>query len=435
MKIAYIVPGTGGAFYCENCVRDPSLLKALKEKGHDVVVVPMYLPLTAGEAPARSDTPVFFGAISTYLRQKYPVLRILPGAFLRAFDSPALLNWAAGKAGSVRASGLEEMTLSILLAEQGPHAAELDRLITWLAEQEKPDIVHLSNALLVGLARRFKEKLHVPVVCTLQDEDSWLDAMQEPLKQRVWETLAERARDVDEFISVSQYYSRVMVERMHLPPERVNVVYIGVDPDIFHPAQLLFRPPVIGFVSRISESMGLGVLIEAFVRLKTDSRLAKLRLRITGGHTDDDERFIAGVQRRLRDLHMQDDVDFILDFDTKTRLDFLQTLSVFTLPMPAAPAFGLPVLEAIASGVPVVQPDVGAFRELIEITEGGVLYDHGDMDQYTNALESLLLDPERARMTGRHGRDRAMRIFNMNRMATGTIGVYEQAQSRRTATK
>jgi glycosyltransferase involved in cell wall biosynthesis len=435
MKIAYIVPGTGGTFYCENCARDPSLLKALKEQGHDVVVVPMYLPLTAGEAPARDDTPVFFGAISTYLRQKYPVLRILPGALLRAFDSPALLNWAASKAGSVRASGLEEMTLSMLLAERGPHADELDRLVAWLAEQEKPDIVHLSNSLLVGLARRFKEKLHVPVVCTLQDEDSWLDTMQEPLKQRIWETLAERARDVDEFISVSQYYSRIMVERLHLPPERVNVVYIGIETDIFHPAQLLFRPPVIGFVSRMSESMGLGVLIEAFVRLKADSRLANLRLRITGGHTADDARFIAGVQTRLHDLHMQDDVDFIIDFDTKTRLDFLQTLSVFTLPMPAAPAFGLPVLEAIASGVPVVQPDIGAFRELIEITEGGVLYDHGDMDQYTDALEALLLDPERARSTGRHGRDRALQVFSINRMATGTIGVYEQAKSRMMATK
>ena len=132
---------------------------------------------------------------------------------------------------------------------------------------------------------------------------------------------------------------------------------------------------------------------------------------------------------------MQDDVDFIIDFDTKTRLDFLQTLSVFTLPMPAAPAFGLPVLEAIASGVPVVQPDIGAFRELIEITEGGVLYDHGDMDQYTDALEALLLDPERARSTGRHGRDRALQVFSINRMATGTIGVYEQAKSRMMATK
>jgi glycosyltransferase involved in cell wall biosynthesis len=435
MKIAYIVPGTGGTFYCENCVRDPSLLKALKEKGHDVVVVPMYLPLAASETPTRGDTPVFFGAVSTYLRQQYPLLRILPAALLRTFDSPALLNWAAKKAGSVRASGLEEMTLSMLLAEQGPHAAELDRLIAWLAEQEKPDIVHLSNSLLVGLARRFKEKLHVPIVCTLQDEDSWLDAMREPLKQRIWDTLAERARDVDQFISVSRYYADVMIQRMHLQPERVNVVHIGIEPDIFHPAQLLFRPPVIGFVSRMSESMGLGVLIEAFVRLKTDARLARLRLRITGGHTGDDSRFIAGIQRRLRELHLQDDVDFILDFDTKTRLDFLQTLSVFTLPAPTASAFGLPVLEAIASGVPVVQPDVGAFRELIEITEGGVLYDHGDMDQYTDALKALLHDPERARMIGRHGRDRALRVFSVNRMATGTIGVYEQAGNRMAATK
>jgi len=46
-------------------------------------------------------------------------------------------------------------TLAMLRGEQGPHADEIDRLVQWLADSEKPDIVHLSNALLIGMARRF----------------------------------------------------------------------------------------------------------------------------------------------------------------------------------------------------------------------------------------------------------------------------------------
>ena len=45
MKIVHIIPGTGGAFYCGNCLRDSHLVKALRTIGHDVIKVPMYLPL------------------------------------------------------------------------------------------------------------------------------------------------------------------------------------------------------------------------------------------------------------------------------------------------------------------------------------------------------------------------------------------------------
>ena len=45
MKIVHIIPGSGGTFYCQNCMRDNELIKALKDNGHDVHMVPMYLPL------------------------------------------------------------------------------------------------------------------------------------------------------------------------------------------------------------------------------------------------------------------------------------------------------------------------------------------------------------------------------------------------------
>ena len=72
------------------------------------------------------------------------------------------------------------MTLSMLRGEAGNQARELDELIDWLRKAEPhTDVVCLSNALLLGQARRLKSELRSPVVCTLQGEDYFLDALPE----------------------------------------------------------------------------------------------------------------------------------------------------------------------------------------------------------------------------------------------------------------
>ena len=45
MKVVYIIPGAGDSFYCGNCFRDNLQASALKKMGHDVIIMPLYLPL------------------------------------------------------------------------------------------------------------------------------------------------------------------------------------------------------------------------------------------------------------------------------------------------------------------------------------------------------------------------------------------------------
>ena len=68
LKIIHIIPGSGGSFYCGNCLRDSKYFDAFRKMGHDVVKIPMYLPLFSDEHDI-SDVPVFYGAISIYLKQ------------------------------------------------------------------------------------------------------------------------------------------------------------------------------------------------------------------------------------------------------------------------------------------------------------------------------------------------------------------------------
>ena len=65
-----------------------------------------------------------------------------------------MLKLASKFAGSTRAKGLEEMTVSMLLGEEGQQKDELQRMVDWIVENCNPDVIHLSNALLLGLAQQ-----------------------------------------------------------------------------------------------------------------------------------------------------------------------------------------------------------------------------------------------------------------------------------------
>ena len=61
--------------------------------------------------------------------------------------------------------------------EDGPLKNEVEQLIDWLQAEVRPDIVHLSNVMLAGLARPLRERLGVPVIATLSGEDSFLEKL------------------------------------------------------------------------------------------------------------------------------------------------------------------------------------------------------------------------------------------------------------------
>lgn len=425
MKIVQIVPGPGGEFYCENCLRDTSLVRTLRRQGHDVLMVPMYLPLLADESDPTAGTPVFYGAINTYLKQAMPIMRKAPRWVERMLDSPQLLEWAASKAGSTRASGLEDLTISMLKGQEGNHARELDRLVEWLKAYSKPDVIHLSNSLLLGLASELRKQMRVPVICSLQDEAGWIDAMDPARVGEVWKTMADKAQDADSFIAVSRYYADAMTERLKIPRDRMNVVYLGIDLEGYEQAPLTFRPPTIGYISRLAESLGLGFLVEAFTMIKSNPDLKHIRMRATGGHTKDDEPFLDMMQDRLRKAHIERDVDFVPEFDRRARQRFVQTLSVMCVPSPQPSAFGMHMLEAMACGVPVVQPDLGAYPEIIRMTGGGIIYDPNDMNMLVESLTRLLTNSSYTAELGRQGRKAVFERFSLDRMATDLVDVYQ----------
>jgi len=425
MRIVHIVPGSGGTFYCQNCLRDVALVKALRELGHDVVVVPMYLPLFVDDQDVVGDAPVFFGGVNVFLQQQFALFRRTPRWLDRLLDSRWMLERAAAREGSTHAADLGAMTLSMLQGADGHQRKEVERLIAWMRDIERPDVVQVSNALLLGVARELKLALDVPVVCSLQDEEGWLDATGAPYAQQCWTALAQNARSVDAFASVSHWYAERMARRMDTPADRIAVVPLGIEAgQAAAPPSPSFQPPVIGFLSRMAEAQGLDVLVDAFLELKQRPRWSDLRLRATGGVTPADQRFVETLHRRLSRHGVDGDVEFVHSFDKDERHGLLQSVSVLSVPARCPEAFGMFMLEAWAHGVPVVQPRTGAFPEVIEAGGGGVIYDPNTASALPDALEALLLDPAKASALGAQGHRSLMERYTIERMARDMAALY-----------
>ncbi|MCF7864093.1 MAG: glycosyltransferase family 4 protein [Kiritimatiellales bacterium] len=419
MKVVHIVPGSGGTFYCQNCMRDGALVTALRRAGVDAVMVPMYLPMFSDGEPVQADVPVFFGGINVWLQQQFPFFRKTPRWLDRLFDSQWMLNRVAKLGGTTSPVELGPMTLSMLEGSEGNQRKEVERLVAWLAEHEKPDVVHLSNALLIGLAGAIKEALNVPVVCSLQDEDGWLDGIASPFGEACWDAIRARAGDVDRFVAVSAWFADRMSERLMIPRDLIDVVHIGIDLTGYDPAPFAVDPPVLGFLSRMNPVLGLDKLVDAFIALKKIQGLEKLKLRAMGGAVGEDREYVSSLKKKLAKLGLESEAEFIEDFGREHRLAFLKSLSVMCVPVEQGEAFGTYIIEAMAAGVPVVQPHAGAFPELIEQTGGGLLYD--DLEE---TLEDLLTNPRLARQLGQNGRESVLEIFGIESMARNMVSVY-----------
>src|SRR5512145_3370104 len=72
VRIVQITPGAGG-MYCGNCFRDNTLVAGFRREGHDVLMIPLYLPMTLDEENQASGMPILFSGVTVYLEQKLPL--------------------------------------------------------------------------------------------------------------------------------------------------------------------------------------------------------------------------------------------------------------------------------------------------------------------------------------------------------------------------
>jgi glycosyltransferase involved in cell wall biosynthesis len=445
LKIVLLTPGTG-SYHCGVCMRDNALARELIRQGHDAVMLPMYLPLTLDEEAATPEMPIFFGGVSTYLREIAPFLRHMPRWLDRLLSARPLLRLLAGKA-AARTGGpdVAKLTLSMLRGEEGNQAGEIDELVHWLRTHGKPETVWLSTCLQAGLARRIRAELGTPVIGFLQGEDTFLDGLGEPWSSQVWALLSERMRDADLWIAPSRYFADLMAGRLGWSAEesarRIRVVPNGVSvegyrlPNDGAPAAEDSAPPTIGYLARFVPGKGIGLLVDAFIALKSRGAIPGLKLRCAGSMTTGDAIYVEKLQEKLAAAGVEADAEFLPNVSREEKIGFLEGLTVFSVPATYSEAFGMYVIEALAAGVPVVLPNSSAFPEIIAATDGGRLFKLGANDvesaaALADALAALLTQPAEARTMGERGRTAVHRGFTIEKLARNLVHATREMKSR-----
>ena len=185
---------------------------------------------------------------------------------------------------------------------------------------------------------------------------------------------------------------------------RVATLGVNIDrPDAVASADRRPDPFTIGFFARIAPEKGLHNLAEAYRILRTEKGLPPSRLVAAGYLPPEHKPYLEGIAAGLRAAGLGDEFVYRGTVDRAKKVQFFHDIDVLSVPSPYHEPKGLYLLEAMACGVPVVQPNHGAFPEIIARTGGGMLARSEAGADVADAIYELWQDPARAAELGRRG--------------------------------
>jgi len=302
-------------------------------------------------------------------------------------DSKFALKFASSLAGATSAEGMEGMTLSMIYGNDSAFHEQVNLLIDWIEHHEKPDIIHLSSSLLIGIVKAIKQRIRLPIVCSMQDEEVWIDSLKAKFSDIAWKGILDSIKYIDKFITSSEFYKRVALSKFP-GLQDVEVIYPGVEIEQYA-SKNYPENPVIGFFYRMNRINGLEILADAFVKLKNRKSIPDLKLKIGGGYTTHDNKFIRSIRKKLSPY--ADDVEIQEGYRLEDHERFYGEISVICVPLTFDEGVGLYLCEAFAAGRPAVEPATGSFEEIVG--DAGVIYSPNDSDALADALEKILTDP------------------------------------------
>ena len=423
MKL-YAVTAGAANMYCGSCLRDNALAAELKRQGHDVVLMPMYTPTLVDEENV-SDAKVLFGGISVYLQQNSALFRKTPWFLDKLWDSRFALKAAAKRSIAVNPKFLGEMTVAMLEGEAGPQRKEFQKMEHELRQMERPDLLTLPNTFVISMAEAARRALQAPILTTLSGEDLFLEGLLEPYRSRALQLIRSRVPRVDGFVAVSEFCKRLMQSYLDLPPGRTYVVPLGVNTQDLAMREDrrdgVFR---IGYFARVCPEKSLHQLCEAYRWMRHEGGLPPSRLEAAGYLAPEHKGYLEIIQKQMMEWGLAGEFHYHGSVDREQKVAFLRSLDVLSVPSIYAEPKGLYALEAMACGVPIVQPNHGAFPELIERTQGGLLAEPDNPVSFGQNILRLYREPALRAELSESGARAVREYYSVQAMARRATEVY-----------
>jgi glycosyltransferase involved in cell wall biosynthesis len=427
VRILSITAGAADMF-CGSCLRDNALARELMSRGHDVTLQPVYTPTVTDEENVSQDR-VLFGGVSVYLQQHVAMFRRTPWLLDRLWDSKAFLKLVSKRSIQVDPRALGALTISTLQGERGFQRKEIEKLVHWLRDEARYDVINLPNALLISLAEPIRRATGRPIVVTLQGEDLFLDGLPPRDREAAIDLIRQQVRHVDLFVAVSEYYRGYMADYLSIPPDRIRVAPLGVSPGDLTPAGRTRQaddPFVVGYFARVAPEKSLHLLAEAYRIMRQERGIGPARLEAAGYIAPEHRPYLQQIERELQAAGLGGEFHYHGTLDRAAKVAFFQSIDVLSVPSVYKEPKGLYLLEAMACGVPVVAPHHGAFPEIIGKTSGGVLVPPGNAAGFADGLAAIRNHPKQARDMGLNGAAGVQQHYTVARMADRVLEIYRE---------
>jgi glycosyltransferase involved in cell wall biosynthesis len=308
----------------------------------------------------------------------------------------------------------------MLKGREGYQADEVKRLTDWIVDDIQPDAVLLTNLLIGGCLPELRNRLpNARLVVLLQGDDIFLDHLPAPFHQQAIDLCRNLVSSVDRFVLNSRFYAEKMGTLLQIPEAKIVITPLSIDTVPLESAWNVGKSPEssirLGYLARIAPEKGLHNLVDSFIRLADEDQ--RLTLHVAGWLGDTNRDYLAEQERKIDQAGLRDRYQYHGSPDLAHKVRFLKSLDLFSVPTDYEDPKGLFVLEALAAGVPVIQPQHGAFCELLESTGGGKTYDPASLDSLCDSIRTLRDDHDLRRELGQTGRQHVLEHHSITRAA------------------
>lgn len=311
--------------------------------------------------------------------------------------------------------------VSAALSPEAGFKGHLKRLI-WYQTQLKQQLKQLDAGLFFSPVTEGILFPNVPQIVTIHD----LIPFKYPELNPKWKyyylyVVPQILKQSRRIICVSQHTKQDSIAQYHLDPDKIDVVYLGCDRDLFYPQSDLailqkYRlDKYFLYVGDLRFYKNLSRCLTAFDRLP----FKNCQLAIAGKK---DDVFYPKIKKQTAQLSSKDRIIF-LDYVPVAELPILYSMARSLIFASLYEGFGLPVLEAMACGCPAI---VSNSTSLPEVGGDSVLYvDPNDTDDIAKTMHRVLTDKELRATLTRRGLKRA-ELFSWEQTARDICQIFHR---------
>jgi phosphoheptose isomerase len=307
-------------------------------------------------------------------------------------------------------------------------------------EGERYDLLHANFFLSGYVAAELKRRLEIPFVITFHALGRIRVIHQGEADEFPEERGAIEDRIVDEALAIiaeCPEEKAQLVEYYGAEPERISLIPGGVDPAVFWPIERKRARKVLGLpddgplvlqLGRMVPRKGVENVIRGLAHLVEDHGIPA-RVVVVGGEveTPDPELTpeIGRLQRVAEEVGVADRVIFTGSRRRDVLRYYYSAADIF-VSTPWYEPFGITPLESMACATPVIGARVGGIQYTVVDGETGYLVPARDPTALAQRMADLLTDPEKLRLFGQNGLERAGRVFTWQAVAKQTAELYER---------